>query len=75
MYRILVCVLSFLCCKCNIFITNKQILYHTLYIYIIQEFGTFSFIDNDEIQVFCHSKKEAIRGLYHALSQQKESEN
>lgn len=42
---------------------------------IYQEFGTFSFIDNDEIQVFCHSKKEAIRGLYHALSQQKESEN
>lgn len=43
--------------------------------HIIQEFGTFSFIDNDETQVFCHSKKEAIRGLYHALSQQKESED
>ncbi|MCH5305081.1 MAG: hypothetical protein J1E79_01220 [Rikenella sp.] len=42
--------------------------------HIIQEFGTFSFLDNDNNQIFCHSKKEAIRGLYHTLSQQTESE-
>lgn len=35
---------------------------------IYREFGTFSFIDNDEQQVFCHSLNEAIRGLYQALS-------
>ena len=35
--------------------------------WIYQEFGTFSFIDNEEQQVFCYSRKEAIRGLYHTL--------
>lgn len=43
--------------------------------WIYREFGTFSFIDNDETQVFCHSKNEAIRGLYKALSQKQESES
>lgn len=41
--------------------------------WIYREFGTFSFIGNDEQQVFCHSQTEAIRGLYQALSQKKES--
>lgn len=41
--------------------------------WIYREFGTFSFIDNDEQQVFCHTQAEAIRGLYHALSSKTDS--
>lgn len=39
--------------------------------WIYREFGTFSFIDNDEKQVFCNSETEAVRGLYHALTNHK----